>query len=604
MRVLLLALLASAPAPQAQPVVPSTNYVVSILSEIEGDEFSLRFVLSGPPSTYSSTREGDDVVVRIDAEPLPGMTLPAPSGPVRALALGEAPGFTLRVALAEYREHEIVRESASLRLVLGKRVDAPAPAPAATPLTTLDALFLPSPSPTPTPRPADPVAADTADLYRRLFPSTTDPSSVGSLGGGADTGSPENWYSDFRWLGLQARPWVSVSYVDAETTQVQTNTVTADSYWVIQPNLGLGLSPTFGGAREGQWRINYTPRFRRLLDLNLPRLGSHFFDVGVDQPVASFGAIYGSYHFAKGVLETDEIDPGREYGIGLNRVVDTSLERFHRHSFGLGLRFDFVADTQLDVNVGKTRVRYGNDPGESQFVFGERAFFDYDTRSLNASLRREMGDSRILGLVFGVLDTPRQVERRQIEGRGYSYGVSLDGTIAALTSGRIQIGYRTQKNPNAGPGGRDYKGIAYSAQLAREISEDTSIGLGAERRLNLSAYKDNAFYVTDLLRGDVTTRLPFAVYLRGGVIFQTNDYKASPQFEPSTGAFELRRDKLRSWSVGLTRNVREWAFLRFDYTAERRNSNLDRFDIKTRSLTFQLGLGFFGKPGRQGAPSW
>ena len=605
MIVSLLVLLAAISPSQAQPVVPSTNYVVSILSEIEGDEFSLRFVLSGPPSTYSSTREGDDIVVRIGAEPLPAMTLPAASGPIRALSLGEGPGFNLRVALGEFREHEIVRESASLRLLLRKRVAAPAPPPAATPTPGLDALAIPTPSPSPTPvRQADPVGADTADLYRRLFPSTSDPSSIGSLGGGADTGSPENWYSDFRWLGLQVRPWVSVSYVDAQTTQVQTNTVPADSYWVIQPNLGLGFSPTFGGAREGQWRINYTPRFRRLLDLNLPRLGSHFFDVGVDQPVASFGAIYGTYHFSKGVLETDEIDPGREYGIGLNRVVDTSLERFRRHSFLLGLRFDFVADTQLDVNVGKTRVRYGNDPGESQFVFGERAFFDYDTRTLNASLRREMGESRMVGLVFGVHDTPTQIERRQVEGRGYSYGVSLDGAIAALTTGRLQVGYRTQKSPNAGAGGRDYKDVTYSAQIAREISDDTSIGIGADRRLYLSAYEDNAFYVADSLRGDVTTRLPFAVYLRGGVAFQTNSYKASPQFEPSTGQFELRRDKLRSWSVGLTRNLFEWAFVRFDYTAERRNSNLDRFDIKTRALTFQLGLGFFGKPGRQGAPSW
>ena len=607
MIVSLFAFLSAISPPQAQPAVPSTNYVVSVLSEVEGEDFSVRFVLSGPPSTYSSTREGDDIVVRVEAAPLPGLSLPAASGPIRAMSLGEGPGFKLRITMREFREHEIVRESASLRLVLRRRVEAPVPGPAATPTAGANAVAIPVPSPSTTPepvRPADPVAADTADLYRRLFPSTADPSSIGSLSGGADVESPENWYSDFRWLGLQVRPWVSVSYVDARTTQVQTNTVTADSYWVIQPNLGIGLSPTLGGAREGQWRINYTPRFRRQLDLNLPRLGSHFFDAGVDKPVASFGAIYGTYHFSKGVLETDEIDPGREYGIGLNRVVDTSLERFRRHSFVLGLRFDFVADTQFDLNVGKTRVRYGNDPGESQFVFGERAFFDYDTRTLNASLRREMGEGRMVGVVFGVHDTPAQVERRQVEGRGYSYGVSLDGAIAALTSGRLQVGYRTQESPNAGEGGRDYKSVTYSAQIARELSNDTSIGIGADRRLYLSAYEDNAFYVADSLRGDLTTRLPFAMYLRGGVSLQTNGYKASPQFEPATGRFELRRDKLRSWSMGLTRNLFEWAFLRFDYTAERRNSNLDRFDIKTRSLTFQLGLGFFGKPGRPGTPSW
>jgi hypothetical protein len=348
--------------------------------------------------------------------------------------------------------------------------------------------------------------------------------------------------------------------------------------------------------------VNYSPRFRRQLDLNLPRLGSHFFDAGVDQPVASFGAIYGTYHFSKGVLETDEIDPGREYGIGLNRLLDSGLERFRRHSFGVGLRFDFVADTLVDVSVGKTRVRYGNDPGEP--VVGDRAFFDYDTQTLNASLRRELPAGRQLGLVFGVHDTPTQIERKQVEGRGYSYGLSLDGEIAVLTRGRIQVGYRTQKNPNAGEGGRDYKDFTYSAQLAREITESTSLGIGADRKLYLSAYRDNGFYIADAVRTDLSTRLPFALYLRGNLTFQRNAYKASPQFNVATGDFILRRDKIRSWSVGLNRTLTDWAFLRFDYTADRRDSNLDFFDIKSRSLTFQLGLGFFGKPARAGAPSW
>ena len=261
-----------------------------------------------------------------------------------------------------------------------------------------------------------------------------------------------------------------------------------------------------------------------------------------------------------------------------------------------------MADTHFDVNVSRTKVDYGNDPGE--VVFGERAFFDYDTRTLNAWVRRGLGESRLLGLLFGVHDTPTQPERKQVEGRGYSYGVTFDGEIAALTTGRIQVGYRTQKNPNAGVGGRDYKDFAYGGQLVREVGEATSVGISADRKLYLSAYKDNGFYVADSLRADLTTRLPFAVFFRGGFGLQTNGYKASPQLSETTNALVLRKDKLRTWTVGLTRTLTNWAFLRFDYTAERRDSNLDRFDLKTRALTFQLGLGFFGKPGRQGAPSW
>ncbi len=590
-------------SPQAQPAVAGTNYIVSIVNERAGDDFSVRFVLSGPPTSYSATQEGDDVLVRIEATPLPGLSLPAAAGPVRSLEFGPAPGFSVRLSLSENRPYEIVRESASLRLVLRKPAEAVTPAPVATP--TPDPLAIPSPSPEPSlPLVVDAAATDTADLYRRLFPSTTDPSSVGPIGGSMEGGSPENWYSDTRFLGLQVRPWLSVSYVDAKTTEVQVNTVTADQYWVIQPSIGVGFSPRLGGDREGQWSVNYTPRFRRQLSLNLPHLASHFFDARIDQPLSASFAVYGLYHFSKGVLETDEIDPGREYGIGLNRVVDTSLERFKRNSFGVGVKFDFLADTKVDVFVDKTKVLYGNNPGEEEYVTGERAFFDYDTRTLNASLRRGLGASRTLGLLFAVHDMPTQPERKQVEGRGYTYGALIEGEILALTTGRLQFGYRTQKNPNAGIGGQEYQDFAYGAQIAREITDETNIGLSADRKLYLSNYEENAFYVADALRADLNTRLPFTIFLRASGYLQTNSYETSPQLSESTGQPTLRKDKLRGIVVGLTRTLTDWAYLRVDYNAERRDSNLDRFDINTRTFTFQLGLGFFGKGSRQGAPAW
>lgn len=609
----LLALLHQAPAQTPTPgAVPtptpssSAGFVVAILNETLGDDTVVRFVLSGTPSAYSAGREGDEIVMNIAAEPLPGISLPTPRDPITALALVPGSSFRMRFTVSADYEYEVLREVSSLRLLLRKRATVDVPVAAATPAADpANPLAIPvaSPSPSPTPPPASATTASgesTADLYRRLFPTTFDPSAVAP---DSDMGNAENWFSDFRWLGLQARPWVSVSYVDSETTQVQAGRVTRDSYWVIQPNLGLGISPSFGGPREGQWSVNYTPRFRRLIDISLPRLTSHFFDVGVDQPVASLGSIYGSYHWSKGVLETDEIDPGREYGIGLNRVIDTSLERFRRNSLNLGVKIDFVADTFLDVSVGQSKIKYGGVAEDAPFIFGERAFFDYKTRVLNASLRRDVGAGKMLSLLFGVHDTPAQTERAQIEGRGYTYGAQLEGDIALLTTGRVMFGYRTQKNPRAGVGGQDYGDITYGAQLVRSIGEGTRVGLFAGRNLHLSAYEDNGFYVADSLRADMSTRLPLSFFVTGNVAQQSNNYKASPQ--PSgTGSSVLRSDRLRSWSVGLTRSVASWAYLRANYTSEKRDSNLNQFDINSRSLTVELGLGFFGKTGRQTPSAW
>ena len=598
---------AQTPAPAPTPAA-TAGFVVSILNEKLGDDTVLRFVLSGTPGAYSAVREGDDIIMSIAAEPLPGMSLPVAREPITALALIPGSSFRMRVGVSADQDHEVLREVSSLRLVLKRRaavVARPTATPAvdpANPLAIPTASLSPSPSPTPGSTPAPVSHEETGDLYRRLFPTTFDPSTVGAQD--EDLANASNWFSDFRWLGLQARPWVSVSYVDAETTQVQAGRVTRDSFWVIQPNLGLGFSPSFLSAREGQWSVNYTPRFRRLIDISLPRLTSHFFDVGVDQPVASFGSIYGSYHWARGVLETDEVDPGREYGIGLNRVVDTSLERFRRNSLNLGLKIDFVADTLLDVNVGQTTVKYGGVAEDAPFISGERAFFDYKTRVLNASLRRDVGNNKMLSLLFGVHDTPPQTERAQIEGRGYTYGAQLEGDIAFLTTGRLMFGYRTQKNPKAGAGGQDYSDLTYGAQLLRSIGESTRVGFLADRRLYLSAYEQNGFYVADTLRADLSTRLPGAFFLIANVGQQSNKYKASPQISGTSGASVLRNDKLRSWSVGLSRSVTTWAFLRANYTSEKRDSNLDRFDINTRSLTFELGIGFFGRASRQTPAAW
>jgi|CXWL01.1.fsa_nt_gi hypothetical protein len=600
---------AQTPAPAPTPA-SSAGFVVSILNERLGDDTVVRFVLSGTPGAYSAVREGDDILVNIAAEPLPGMSMPVAREPITALALIAGSGFRMRLTVGADHDHEMLREVSSLRLVLKKRVVVEMERPVVTtPIDPANPLSIPTASPSPSPSPSPestPVVAvpqeDTGDLYRRLFPTTFDPSTVGSQDDVMGDGS--NWFSDFRWLGLQARPWLSVSYIDAETTLVQAGTVFRDSYWVIQPNLGLGFSPSFVSAREGQWSVNYTPRFRRLVDVNLPRLTSHFLDVTVDQPVASFGSIYGNYHWARGVLETDEVDPGREYGIGLNRVVDTSLERFQRNSLNLGLKVDFVADTLLDVTVGQSKVKYGGVAEDAPFITGERAFFDYKTRVLNASLRRDVGSGKMLSLLFGVHDTPRQTERAQIEGRGYTYGGQLEGDIAFLTTGRLMFGYRTQKNPKAGAGGQDYGDLTYGAQLVRSIGEGTRVGFAADRNLRLSAYEDNGFYVTDSLRADMSTRLPWAFFVIANVGQQSNKYKASPQFSGATGDAVLRNDKLRIWSVGLSRSVTRWAFLRANYTAEKRDSNLDRFDINTRSLTFELGIGFFGKTGRQTPAAW
>ena len=118
--------------------------MVSILNERLGDDTVVRFVLSGTPGAYSAVREGNDIIVSIAAEPLPGMSLPVAREPITALALIPGSSFRMRFLVSTEYDHEVLREVSSLRLVLKKRVVVETERPVVT--TPLDRGGPPPPS--------------------------------------------------------------------------------------------------------------------------------------------------------------------------------------------------------------------------------------------------------------------------------------------------------------------------------------------------------------------------------------------------------------------------------------------------------------------------
>jgi len=52
-----------------------------------------------------------------------------------------------------------------------------------------------------------------------------------------------------------------------------------------------------------------------------------------------------------------------------------------------------------------------------------------------------------------------------------------------------------------------------------------------------------------------------------------------------------REDDIAGWTVGLSRSLTRYAFLRADYRVDRRTSNLPDIPNTTHSLFVQLGIG-------------
>ena len=82
--------------------------------------------------------------------------------------------------------------------------------------------------------------------------------------------------------------------------------------------------------------------------------------------------------------------------------------------------------------------------------------------------------------------------------------------------------------------------------------------------------------------------LPLALRLTSGAGYQWNDYR--------TPALELgvpREDRMFGWFVGLRRVLFGRAYLSADYRRERRDSNLDVFDVVTDGFVLRLEINVF-----------
>ena len=165
----------------------------------------------------------------------------------------------------------------------------------------------------------------------------------------------------------------------------------------------------------------------------------------------------------------------------------------------------------------------------------------------------------------------------------------MNGEILPLLTGQLAVGYRSQDAPNAGPGGQSYSGFTLQAALQREVGRDASISVYANRSTPVSAFEDNAFYVSTGVQGVLKVPLFEKLEARGGLGYQWNDYK--------TIASEIgapREDRILGWFVGLKRPIARKLSLSAAYREENRSSNIDTFATDSSGLYLQLEWDIFG----------
>jgi hypothetical protein len=218
-------------------------------------------------------------------------------------------------------------------------------------------------------------------------------------------------------------------------------------------------------------------------------------------------------------------------------------------------------------------------------------FFSYTEQTLRAGLGYEVTPSLRALLGYTYDRVPRPDQRPLAGSTAHAVGLSLKGEILPLLTGQIEVAYRDESAPLAAPGGQRFQGVTSAVTLKKEFRPDSFLDLLVNRSTEVSAFEQNAFYLTSAVQGGVTLPVPFSSSFRGSAGYQWNTYQT-----PASAIGAPREDTLFAWSVGLGRPLGTRAFLRGDYRRERRVSNLAGFSVTTHSLIVQVGLGLFGAP--------
>jgi hypothetical protein len=499
-----------------------------------GGRRALTILTSAPMAPVQVRREGDHLIVPLPAVVPPGFVAPGPQPPLEDIGFERGPsGLNLRLRLARTVPYTVRQDGSVLQIVFGSEASMPASSAATIP---------------------------TATLYQSLFRATPDPAvASGEQQSGRSANEPAQ--GGFQVGPVHLAPAIAVNYWEGESALGDTARPVHHRYLEIQPQLLGELS-----LLQGRLKLNYEPRIRGFSTFPGVNQWSHRGKVIVDQPFGTF-LVHADHAITTGILETTEVDPGREYFFHLGSFT-------HR-----------VTSAAASLQPGGVVGFEVGASHETVHVDDRAAFFDHAAQAVRVALDYALAPERTiaLGYVFDRVPTPP--ERPEAGSQAHTVEARLYGEVFPLLRAEVSAGYRQQSNPNAAAGGRQYRGSVFAARFVKDFTPGTALGVTLGRSTPVSNFEGNGFYVTTSAQGDASTTLPFGLVFRASAGWQRNVYRTA-----AAAIGRPREDRIDGWSVGLGRPLGRRAHLRVDYRAERRDSNLDEFDSDAHGLVFQFGL--------------
>jgi hypothetical protein len=534
--------------------------VSAVRLEAEGDRMAVRVAVSGPV-TARVEREGRDLVIVLPGTGADaGLVLPEPVAEIQSLAVEpSSAGTRIRVRLEAPLLYELRQDHGLISLSIR---NVPFVAPAAVPSPSA----APSASPSAAPPARDPESV--RDLYAKLLPPP--------FGTGADTiptGPPatetRTLEEGLHFGPVRVLPSLFTSYIDADTALLDTPEPVRDRYFQVEPRVVLDMGDASPEATRFQ--LAYSPRFRMSTDFGDVRQPTHLATASLGVPLGGAIALRASHHYAQGVLETTEVDPGREYFF--------QLAPFTRNQTMVGAALSGGGRISLDLDATRDDVKIEDEGG----------FFDHRLNAASASVNYETGALSRAYLRYTWSHVPTPVERPLAESTASTVALGLAGDILPLVKGEVEVGYRSLSAPRAGEGGTRFQGMTLAANVRKEFTPSAVVSLLGIRATYPSDFETNAFYVATGFGAETDLGLPLSLAFHGAAGWQRNGYQVV-----AIGLDVPREDEIVGWSAGIGRALNRWSFLRADYRRDHRTSNVPGFDTDGHSFVIQLGLGYLG----------
>jgi Putative beta-barrel porin 2 len=365
---------------------------------------------------------------------------------------------------------------------------------------------------------------------------------------------------------FRLRPTFTVSYLDADASLLDTPGTVKDRYLQFAPGL-VATAP----VREGSFTAEYAPSFRAGASFAATAAPTHTLDATLRMPMGASSELTLQDRFVVSTLDSREADPGGEYFF--------DLARFNRNLASANARIGFAPRLFVELGSAYNRVSFDQSGG----------FFSYDGRLASVGLGYELSPNLRVTGSYAYDDVPAPDERPEAEATAHSALLGLDGDILPLLTGRLALGYRDHKSPNAGAGGERYQGFTMTGALTRELGRESSISVLLNRSTPVSNFESNAFYVNTSIQGALSAALPWELSLESGVGYVWNDYET-----PSLELGVPREDRILGFFAGLRRPVAHRFWVSAFYRRERRRSNLASFDTTSDGILVEVNWGLFG----------